>query len=1782
MEPRILGFWQRTRAYQRTKEMRGAGKDFYLLDAPSFTAGKFHIGLVFNKTLKDAFLRYQRMSSFNVRDRPGFDTHGLPIELEVEAKLGIEGKRRIEDVGAEKFVERCIQHSRENAQAMAYQFEDLGIWMDWGEPYQSSSLEFIDSVWWTFKKAHAKGLITWEEQVVPWCPRCGTALASFEVEHSTIRATTAYLKFPIKGRKDEYILVWTAQPWTVVANLAIAVNPSLRYVRVRVRKKGKREVLIMLEDTVEAIASQTGIEAYEILGDAVNGEELKGLEYFHPLMSDIPFHREVSVRRVLPSTGVNAERTGAIHVAPGHCYQDYLLARETDLPIFSPLDEKGVLTSEAGLKYGGLSVQEANERVISDFDAMHFLLHREEAEYRHGRCAYCSEPLVYRLSKEWFFKVAELKEGTARALGSVSWIPERIGSSWIYSTIEPSDWCISKKRFWGIPVPVWVCLTDVCGNIEALGSLKDLKDSPRYKEGLDPHRPWIDRLTLTCSKCGGIMERVHEVLDVGFESSVASWAQLGYPSKKSEFKRWWPCDLTAEGRWQMGGWFYPQLCLSTAVFDRSPYKTALVHGRLTLMHPGDADPLIEAVSRYGRDALRLHILQFPPWEHRTVRLEEIATSMKTIRVLWNVFLFAARHMAIDGFEPRKADLQKILERGGEMERWLLSRLDALTAGVGEAMNKMELHRAVALISRFILHDVSRWYGRVVRSRVWTEGGDREIVYGALSETLLTLVKLLAPFTPFLAEEIYQCMDGRLLSVHMCDMPRPVEGRRNPELEREMEVVRGIVSAVWKARHSRNRGLRWPVRTVTIEPKEKVVVDAVERFRELLSAQMNAKNIEVVPLGEEWSGLELKAIPNPAVIGKAYKQWEPMIARMLEARPARKIKEDIAKGVYQLGIEGQLIKILPEMVAFVAKLPKDVVSAEFDQGVVYIDVSEDEELRAEGFAREIIRRIQEMRKEMGTEVEEYVRVAIAASGDMQEMLGRWSAKIEAETMCRELTFDTDVDEDYVVEWNIRGATVVIGLSHVGLKAALDDFMRVPGMTKTTAIALFDAGYTDLEMAASAQREDLIKVAGVSHGLIRRMKEYREMPVSIQPALEITCPTCSGTLDTGTVECPRCGTALIPTEAAELLEEPEELPADLEEAIEATISSTPIPEPGVDEAAEIEEILEEAPPRAAEPRVEEAAAEIDEILEERAPPRPAESRVKEAAAEIDEILEEAPPRPAEPRMEKAADIERVEEKPVPPRAAEPRMEKAADIEKIEEKPVPPRPAEPRMERAADIEKIEEKPVPPRPAEPKVEKAADIERVEEKPVPPRAAEPRMDTVAKIEEAEERAPPRPAEARVEKAAEIEEVEEAPPRAAEPKLDEAAETEALTEKVERAERPAAIVEAMPSAAPAISEGRIEKDVIIAGKGVEREEVKQFAVPLSREEFIQWLSELAKIHISLARALYDGGFDTLDKLQSATEADLRGVERVGKVTARKILATFKPTEEVEASYCTLCNAILPKGTEVCPRCGGGFGLGEGIEVMTEKVEKRMLAMDAIDKKLETSPENPDILYSKAMTHLDMGDVAEARRILGKVLSLAPEHGRALAALAKLAVPAEALPQPPVSTPEEIAPEPSQEKTAVEEEPQELTELRESFTYLVKEERPLKSYALLRAYADRGMNCFCVTRNYPVKVRERHGLKDVPILWLSNVGKEDSVRPKDLEKLSLSLEQFLSRQGGLVLLDGIEYLITNNNFITVLRLIQSLRDQVAINRSVLLLSVNPSTLNVNELNLLEREVDAVIG
>ncbi len=1040
LEDRIQRFWDETGAYKATKAKRSSGEDRYFIDGPPYTSGHIHLGTAWNKILKDTMLRYWRMHGYNIRDQAGFDMHGLPIEVKVEQTLGIKNKKAIKAFGIDQFISKCREFAIEFKNTMTAEFRHLGVWLDWADPYLTIENQYLESAWWTIKRAYDRRLLTQAKRVQSWCSRCETALAEAEVEYWDETDPSIYVKFPIVGREseNESIVIWTTTPWTLPADLAVAVHPDYTYVRMRVEGEAGDEVLIVVESRAEDVARAGRYQDMEIL-EHIHGSDLEGLRYHHPLVDEVPYHqtaveRMENAHTILLGDHVTAEQTGLVHTAPGFGPEDFELGERYDLEPFCPIDESGRFTADGG-KYEELFVKDADPIILEDLRRKGILLADGEMVHRYGHCWRCKTPILYRTTKQWFLRVTKLKDEMLAEIDRVKWSPKWAGSARQYDWVSNArDWCISRQRFWGIPMPIWRCDE---GHQRVIGAASELEESEQYHEGMDLHRPWIDAVELKCHRCGGTMRRIRDVLDVWFDSAVSSWAQLHYPMETEEFERWWPCDWITEAHDQTRGWFYSQLGASVVAFDRIPYREVLMHGfaldengRPMSKSAGTSVEPAEVIEEYGIDALRFYLLRASaPWEDLPFSRDGLKTAKRLFNIFWNVYVFGTTYMEIDGFDPTATTREAVKDALNTEDRWVYSALEGLKTEVAEHINTYQLHKACRALEKFILDDLSRWYVKLIRDRIWDESDapSKLAAFCTLYDALLETSLLLAPFAPHITEEIYQnlTLGQREPTIHMEDWPASAPKWRDETLETQMDHARSLIEAMAHARQKGRLKLRWPVVKAIVETDDAAVCDAAAALDEILRDQANVKTVQLLEPGTQWSGLVIEHRPNYRALGPVFKGRAKAVAKALaHLEPATVYSclgpeaVDAAEEVptleleleIELEIEGEgdaeTVTITPAMVNFETRLPEGFEESELGTGEtrVYMDVTINDETRAEGYARELVRRIQDMRKTMDLDIEEFIAVNAQFPADLVALVEPWHAHIAEETRAKHLAFD----------------------------------------------------------------------------------------------------------------------------------------------------------------------------------------------------------------------------------------------------------------------------------------------------------------------------------------------------------------------------------------------------------------------------------------------------------------------------------------------------------------------------------------------------------------------------------------------------------------------------------------------------------------------------------------------------------------------------------------------------------------------------------------------------------
>ena len=1028
VEPSVQAYWDDVDAYEATKAAHADDPAFFFVDGPPYTSGQMHLGTAWNKTLKDAVIRYKRMTGHRVTDRPGYDMHGLPIEVKVEEELGFETKRDIEEYGIEAFIDECKAFAERNRASMDDDFQSIGVWMDWDDPYETISPEYMEAAWWAFQQVDDRGLVEQGKRSVNYCPRCQTAIAANEVEYDEITSPSIYVTFPLADREGS-LVIWTTTPWTIPANTFVAVDGEMTYQAVRAERDGDSETLYIAEPCVEDVLKQGRYDDYEVV-DEYAGEELVGWEYDHPLADRLAETADFEgAGEVYTAEYVEADRTGLVHSAPGHGQEDFARGQELGLETFVPVDGRGEFTDAAG-DYAGTFVRDANDDIIADLDAVGALLASGTHEHRYGHCWRCDTDIIFLATDQWFITVTDIKEDLLDNIGDSEWYPQWARDNRFRDFVaDAPDWNISRQRYWGIPLPIWQADS---GEWIVVGTRAELAE--RVDQDIDPaeidlHRPSVDPLTIT--EDGTTYERVPDVFDVWIDSSVASWGTLDYPSETDAYEELWPADFIVEAHDQTRGWFWSQLGMSTAAAGTTPYEQVMMHGfvndedgRKMSKSLGNIVTPEEAIERAGRDPLRAYLLSH---DQQGVDLsfewDGLADMESTLNIFWNVFRFPLPYMDLDGYDPADADLDD-----GELtvvDEWVLSRLQSVEAEANEALEEFRISDGLNAVLSFLTDDVSRFYVKAIRERMWAEADSerKRGAYATLATVLEESIRLLAPFTPYLTERMYQILDGEAASVHALSYPEPDADLRDEDLERRMAVLRDVEEAAANARQQGGRKLRWPVRRIVVESDDDAVADGVASLSDLLAERVNARSVEVV---SEFDELVERAVPEMSVIGPAFGGDAQRVMEAIEGRT----RSEVEGGV---DVDGETHELTDGMVSYESEPPERVSAAAFDGGTVYVDTELTDDIEAEGYARDVIRRIQEMRKQLDLDVEREIETAVDIADDrVTDLVDRHHDYVATETRSRELSDEkpTDGGWELIEEWEVEGVAVTIGVEPVG--------------------------------------------------------------------------------------------------------------------------------------------------------------------------------------------------------------------------------------------------------------------------------------------------------------------------------------------------------------------------------------------------------------------------------------------------------------------------------------------------------------------------------------------------------------------------------------------------------------------------------------------------------------------------------------------------------------------------------------------------------------------------------
>jgi isoleucyl-tRNA synthetase len=831
VEKEMLAHWEKHKTYEKCKAHNKSGEPFYFCDGPPYATGQIHPGTAWNKAIKDSVCRYWRMRGRDVRAQAGYDTHGLPIEVKVEQEIGIKNKNEIEKYGISKFVNKCKDFATKYIGIMGNQFQSVGVWMDFDDPYITYKNEFIDSSWKTLKMAWEQGLMHEGIYVLPYCYRCETTMANYELEYGEETDPSIYVKFKVKDSANEYLVIWTTTPWTLVSNMAVMAHPTLQYVKAQVDD----EVWILAKERLETVLNLTGKSATIL--EEMSGKKLEGKKYVHPFQDKIA--KEYDRKIVLSDEYVTLEEgSGLVHCAPGHGPEDFIIGKRFGIEAFSPVDGHGNYTEEAGA-YKGMNVRLANVEIIKELKSNGSLLKESRIKHRYPHCWRCKTPLIFLTTKQWFITVSKVRDKMLDEIKNVEWHPGFVQERFTEFVNGSPDWCISRQRYWGIPLPIWKC--ESCEKITVIGSKEEL---PEKLEDL--HRPHIDKVELKCG-CGSGMKRIPDVLDVWFDSGNAIWASM---SRKDTERYGERADIIIEGQDQIRGWFYSLMGSGIVRYNASPYKRLLMHGFFVdekgekmSKSLGNFVPLEQILEKYGADSFRLWGLSGTIWEELRFNWTELKEANADLNILFNIYVF------LDRFYPSKKVEKTNLE---PEDKWLISRTNTVLKEYHEAMSNYELNKAVKTVRQFIVEDISRWYLKVAKGRISSEENAKGALYTIYCASLAAM-RMLAPISPFITEYIYgkffKKHEGKE-SVFLEQLGTADEGETDRLLEKQMEFAKEACSIALTVRQDAKVKVRWPLRTLYLETKSQEVSEAVNALSPIIARVVNVKEVKVVEKAPE--------------------------------------------------------------------------------------------------------------------------------------------------------------------------------------------------------------------------------------------------------------------------------------------------------------------------------------------------------------------------------------------------------------------------------------------------------------------------------------------------------------------------------------------------------------------------------------------------------------------------------------------------------------------------------------------------------------------------------------------------------------------------------------------------------------------------------------------------------------------------------------------------------------------------------------------------------------------
>ena len=1022
-EKKVEEFWRENHIFEKSMECRKEGETYTFYDGPPTANGKPHIGHVLTRVIKDMIPRYRTMKGYMVPRKAGWDTHGLPVELEVEKMLGLDGKEQIEEYGLEPFINHC----KESVWQYKGMWEDfsqtVGFWADMEHPYVTYHDDFIESEWWALKKIWEKGLLYKGYKIVPYCPRCGTPLSSHEVAqgYKDVKERSAVVRFKAVG-EDAYYLAWTTTPWTLPSNVALCVNPVECYVKVRKNDEGK--VYYMAEALVEKVLG----EDVEIL-ERYTGKDLEYREY-EPLFNFVTLKKKAYYVTCADYVTLT-DGTGVVHTAPAFGEDDSQVGRRYDLPFVQLVNEKGEMTEETA--WAGKFCKDADLPILQDLEDRGLLYDAPKFEHSYPHCWRCDTPLIYYARESWFIKMTAVKDDLIRNNNTINWIPESIGKGRFGDWLENvQDWGISRNRYWGTPLNIWEC---ECGHMHSIGSKAELKEmSENCPEDIELHRPYIDEVTIKCPKCGKEMHRVPEVIDCWFDSGAMPFAQHHYPFENQElFEQQFPADFISEAVDQTRGWFYSLLAISTLIFNKAPYKNVIVlghvqdeNGQKMSKSKGNAVDPFDALRDYGADAIRWYFyVNSAPWlPNRFHGKAVVEGQRKFMGTLWNTYAFFVLYANIDKFDATKYTLD--YDKLPVMDKWLLSKLNSVVKSVDENLENYRIPESARALQDFV-DEMSNWYVRRSRERFWAKGmpQDKINAYMTLYTALVTISKAAAPMIPFMTEDIYRNLVCSIdkdapESIHLCDFPEVKEEWIDKELEKNMEDLLDVVVLGRACRNTANIKNRQPIGTMFV----KAPFELDDFYLDIIADELNVKEVKFADNVGSFISYNFK--PQLKTVGPKYGKLLNGIRQYLSEVDGTKAMEELkANGTLNFQVNGSDVSLSEEDLLIETAQKEGYVTENSGEISVVLDTNLTPELLEEGFVREIISKIQTMRKEAGFEVTDKICVSAKNNEKVMEIMKANAEEIKVEVLADEMLLGET--KGFEKEWNINKEKVTMGVS-----------------------------------------------------------------------------------------------------------------------------------------------------------------------------------------------------------------------------------------------------------------------------------------------------------------------------------------------------------------------------------------------------------------------------------------------------------------------------------------------------------------------------------------------------------------------------------------------------------------------------------------------------------------------------------------------------------------------------------------------------------------------------------